>query len=170
MLEQSRHINLANEKSPKYHFNEWLKINVKTKKFIEDYLVYYKFSDDALTHSISELPICNVMEEPSFPLPSGFQVVPYDTGLVDVYDDTGLKIIRSDIQHVYAQSGNYIFCVSFAQFFDDQYDSPGKDIPGERIRKYKKLAPSLVHDLGDGIAVLFGTRDQIRKQLHLSYK
>lgn len=169
-LEHFKRPSFIDEKSPAYHFSKWLKIKDRVKQYIKDYLKYFESSDDALTHSMSESPICNVMEEKSFPLPLGFKIVPYDKGIVNVYDSESGKITRRDIQHVYARNGDYILCVSFAQFFDDQYHTPDNDIPGQRMRKYKELAPSLVHDLGDGMAVLFGSREQIKKQLNLMYK
>lgn len=168
-LEHYNNPNLLHENAPIYHFNKWLKIKKRVKQYIKDYLKYFEASEDALTHSMSESPICNVMEEKTFPLPLGFKIIPYSKGIVHVYDDNQ-KIIRRDIQHVYAKNGDYILCVSFSQFFDDQYSIPENNVPGERIRRYKELAPSLVHDFGDGIAVLFGSREQIKKQLHLQYK
>lgn len=144
--------------------NEWSFENMKLlisllKKKREDYVRRRKgrlpSSLDLRKRWLSEMPLCGFWED--IKPPQGFAVS---------YQEVYVNPSRQD-PHLFANGPeNLVLCFTPGQFVEPSNKNMQ---PGERIGILKARAPEFVEIYGDGLARLFGGRNEVWEKLGISY-
>jgi len=135
----------------------------------EQTLVDPALRQDWESRCLSEMPLCRAWL--TITPPRGFIIA--EAGEVRIVDKYH-RVIGSGSRHIFALGiDDKIICFTFGQFFDKQFGLP-QDYPftpGERIQKYKVMAPHLITIYEKlGIARLYGGVEEIIEALGLWYK
>ncbi len=146
------------------NIRRWLYFNGGTiRSILEDACGDYQAKEHP-DKRLSELGLCATMFD--LPMPDGFFVV--NTGKLEIVNHKN-NVIASR-EHVFAVNGSTILCVTFAQMYDLQFpNQTGGLRAGDRIARYREMAPELIFLLDNQIAALSGTVDEVKRQTHLVY-
>lgn len=106
---------------------------------------------------LSEMPLCEFWERKKITFPHGFK-----KNYAKIY----AGIHHPDEYHVFAAAGDQILCLTPGQYVRSDGENLG---PGDRIKILQEKAPDLIKIYGDGVARLFGERDDIYNRLGISY-